>query len=92
MSGGLNIPKMPADHGTLKMPNHDVEQGLFDLRKSWKDLPLSAIESEYGYVHHSRRMAAIMKSASAARCSRDACEGGGRRGSRRRRNQPKRTS
>ena len=56
MSGGLNIPKMPADHGKLKMPTHDVEGALFDLRKSWKDLPLSAIESEYGYVHHSRRM------------------------------------
>ena len=52
-----NIPTLPKNRG--KMPPHDVKQELYDLSKSWKDLPLSALESEYGYVHHSRRMAEI---------------------------------
>ena len=56
----MKIPIMPKNTAKLKMPHHNPKQELFDLKKSWKDLPLSAVESEYNYVHHTRRMHAVM--------------------------------
>ena len=47
-----NIPRMPKHYGTLKMPEHDVERELTLLRQNWKDLPISAVVSEYGYACH----------------------------------------
>ena len=52
-----NIPRMPKHYGTLKMPEHDVERELTLLRQNWKDLPISAVVSEYGYACHAQRLA-----------------------------------
>ena len=46
-------------YGTLKMPEHDVERELTLLRQNWKDLPISAVVSEYGYACHAQRLADI---------------------------------
>merc|ERR1712091_288857 len=54
-----NIPRMPKHYGTLKMPEHDVERELTLLRQNWKDLPISAVVSEYGYACHAQRLADI---------------------------------
>lgn len=54
-----NIPRLPKNFGTMKMPPHDIERELTKLRQNWKDLPMSAVESEYGYAHHAQRMANI---------------------------------
>lgn len=60
----MNIPKMPKQNSKTesRLPYHNPKQELFDLKKSWKDLPLSAVESEYNYVHHSRRLHEVMGS------------------------------
>ena len=54
-----NIPRMPKHYGTLKMPEHDAERELTLLRQNWKDLPISAVVSEYGYACHAQRLADI---------------------------------
>ena len=67
----MRIPVMPKSTGKAKMPAHNPKKELFDLKKNWKDLPLSAVESEYNYVHHTRRMHAVMNSGKGKGCAVD---------------------